>query len=125
MPAHKALACLGHGHVPEGGGQVHQQHVVAATQDVGQILELRLAVVLVDLGLLFEDEDDARLGGLERTLVTLGDNRVIGRLGRGCRQLGTQLDVGEEEGPCLDLVLEERLGVGTCLLYTSPSPRDA
>ena len=62
-------------------------------------LELRLVVILVDLGLLFEDEDDARLGGLERTLVTLGDDRVIGRLGRGCGQLGTQLDVGEEEGP--------------------------
>ena len=61
-------------------------------------LELRLVVVLVDLGLLFEDEDDARLCGLEGALVALGDDCVVGRLGSACGKLGPQLDVGEETG---------------------------
>ena len=66
----------------------------------------------LDLRSLFEDEDDARLGGLESALVALRDDRVVGRLGSACGQLGTQLDVGEEAGTGLDLALEERLGVG-------------
>mgnify|MGYP004145679627 CR=1 FL=1 len=56
-------------------------------------LELRLVVVLVDLGLLFEDEDDARLCGLEGALVALGDDCVVGRLGSACGKLETSLPI--------------------------------